>query len=60
MTFNSLEKLLRSNGWEYEYTRGSHHYYKHPTRKGKITVPKHQGDIPIGTVNFILKQAGIK
>ena len=29
-------------------------------KKGKVTVPKHKGDIPKGTVNSILKQAGLK
>ena len=26
----------------------------------KVTVPNHKGDIPIGTVRAILKQAGLK
>ncbi len=27
---------------------------------GSIPVPKHKGDIPKGTINNILKQAGLK
>lgn len=27
---------------------------------GKITIPKHRGDIKKGTLNAILKQAGLK
>jgi len=27
---------------------------------GKVTIPKHNGDVKKGTLNSILKQAGIK
>ena len=27
---------------------------------GKVTIPKHKGDVEKGTLNTILKQAGIK
>ena len=60
MKFKELEKLLKDDGWEYEYARGSHFYYSHPLKKGKVTVPNHKGDIPKGTANSILKQAGLK
>ncbi len=40
--------------------RGSHYQYKHPTKKGKVTIPNHRGDIPQRVVNSILKQAGLK
>lgn len=30
------------------------------TKVGKVTVPNHSGDIPKGTANSILKQAGLK
>jgi predicted RNA binding protein YcfA (HicA-like mRNA interferase family) len=38
---------------------GSHQQFKHPTKKGKITIPHPKKDLPIGTVRSILKQAGI-
>lgn len=60
MTFKEIEKLIKADGWVYENTRGSHYYYPHPTKKGKITVPNHKGDIPKGTANSILKQTGLK
>jgi hypothetical protein len=28
--------------------------------RGKVTIPKHRGDIKKGTLNAILKQVGIK
>jgi predicted RNA binding protein YcfA (HicA-like mRNA interferase family) len=33
----------------------------HPLKKGRTTVPGHPGDeLPKGTLNSILKQAGLK
>ncbi|MDK0966304.1 type II toxin-antitoxin system HicA family toxin, partial [Clostridium perfringens] len=34
--------------------------YKHPTKKGRLTIPHPKKDLPIGTVRSIFKQAGIK
>jgi hypothetical protein len=42
-------------------TEGSHRQFKHPTKKGRVTVPrKPNNDLPIGTFNSILRQAGLK
>lgn len=61
MTFRELEKLLISNGWYHHHTNGSHYIYKHNETKRKLTgTPNHIGDIPKGTLNNILKQAGLK
>lgn len=39
----------------------AHTTYIDTTRKsGNIPVPNHKGDIPKGTLNNILKQAGLK
>ena len=57
MTKRELLKLLKKAGWEL-------------VREGKcevwgkdgqtIPIPRHKGDIPVGTANNILKRAGIK
>lgn len=60
MTFREIEKIVLNDGWVLQGSRGSHYYYTHPTKKGKVTIPNHKGDIPKGTVNSILKQAGLK
>lgn len=60
MKFKELIKLLEKDGWYYVATRGSHFYYQHASKPGKVTIPNHKGDIPKGTVNSILKQAGLK
>ena len=60
MTAKEIIKQLKADGWiEYD-TRGSHIQFKHPVKPGKVTIPSHSGDIPKGTLNSILKQAGLK
>jgi predicted RNA binding protein YcfA (HicA-like mRNA interferase family) len=54
-------KLIEDNGWYLVRTRGSHRQYKHPSRRGLVTVPGKPGnDLAPGTANSILKQAGLK
>ncbi|MCL2355375.1 MAG: type II toxin-antitoxin system HicA family toxin [Oscillospiraceae bacterium] len=60
MTFREMEKLLKKNGWYYHHANGSHYNYKHDVKDGIVVVPRHKGDIPIGTLKKILKQAGLK
>jgi predicted RNA binding protein YcfA (HicA-like mRNA interferase family) len=31
-------KMIEQNGWYHIDTRGSHRQYKHPTKKGRITI----------------------
>ena len=57
MTSRDILKVLRKDGWYIVDQDGSHAQLKHPTKPGKVTVPIH---IPPGTLNSILKQAGLK
>jgi predicted RNA binding protein YcfA (HicA-like mRNA interferase family) len=61
-TMNSAQliRLLLSDGWRLVHTVGSHHQFKHPTKRAKVTVPHPKKDLPIGTTRSILKQAGLK
>jgi predicted RNA binding protein YcfA (HicA-like mRNA interferase family) len=53
--------MLETDGWFPVATRGSHRQYKHPTKAGRVTVAGHLGDdLAPGTLNSILKQAGLK
>lgn len=53
--------MLEADGWQLVKTRGSHRQYKHPAKPGKVTVSgKPSVDVPPGTLNSILKQAGLK
>ena len=41
--------------------KGSYRQFKHPTKQGVVTVAgKPNVDVPVGTLNSILKQAGLK
>ncbi|WWU66791.1 type II toxin-antitoxin system HicA family toxin (plasmid) [Clostridium baratii] len=55
-----LVKLIIKDGWYEVNCVGDHHQYKHPTKKGRITIPHPKKDLPVGTVRSIFKQAGIK
>jgi predicted RNA binding protein YcfA (HicA-like mRNA interferase family) len=54
-------KLIEKEGWYLARTRGSHRHFKHPLKPGLVTISGHPSvDIPRGTLNSILKQAGLK
>jgi predicted RNA binding protein YcfA (HicA-like mRNA interferase family) len=53
-------KKLKQDGWREVARRGSHRQFKHPTKKGRVTVPHPKLDLPKGTLRAIEKQAGIK
>lgn len=59
MNSAALIKKIQADGWVLVHTAGSHHQFKHPVKKGKVTVPHPKKDLPIGTAKNILKQAGI-
>lgn len=53
--------MLERDGWRLVATRGSHRQFKHPSKTGRVTVPgKPSDDLAPGTLNSILKQAGLK
>ena len=51
--------MLKADGWYEVACDGDHHQYKHPTKKGKVTVPHPRKDIPIRTLKSIQKQSGL-
>ncbi len=61
MNFQDVLKKLKKNGWYVVDQVGSHVQLKHPTKPGRVTLPKHGSkDIPIGTIKSIAKQSGIE
>jgi len=53
--------LIEEDGWYLDRTRGSHRQYKHPSKRGLVTIPgKPSDELAPGTKNSILKQAGLK
>jgi predicted RNA binding protein YcfA (HicA-like mRNA interferase family) len=54
-------KLIERDGWYLARTRGSHRHFKHPKKSGIVTIAGHPSvDMPRGTLNSVLKQAGLK
>lgn len=61
MKYREIIKAVEDDGWRLASQKGSHRQYEHPTKPGKVTISGHPGeDVPPGTLNSILKQAGLK
>ena len=50
--------MLQEDGWFRVGIRGSHWQFAHPTKRGRVTVPHPNKDIPRGTVASVYRQAG--
>lgn len=58
--FRDVLKLLDCDGWTLVRQSGSHRQFKHPVKKGRVTVAgKPKDDVPLGTLRSILKQADL-
>ena len=60
MNVKDVLRILKKDGWFEVAQEGSHIHMKHGIKPGKVTVPSHNGDMKPGTLNSILKQAGLK
>lgn len=53
-------KIIKDDGWYHIRTQGSHRHFKHPTKKGKVTIAgKPNDELHPKTTKSILKQAGL-
>lgn len=58
---SEIMKMLKEDGWEISYQQGSHRQFKHPAKKGKVTVNKKPSEtLSQEILNSIFKQAGWK
>ncbi len=62
MKAKEIIRLIEKDGWYIVRQKGSHRQFKHPSKKGLVTVSVHRlsDDIAPGTETSILKQAGLK
>ena len=60
MNSRMVVRNLERDGWVEVNRKGSHAQFKHPTKKGRVTVPHPKKDIPAGTLKSIEKQSGLK
>ena len=57
----NLIKLIEKDGWYLDRTRGSHRQFRHSTKPSIVTIAGKLGlEVPPGTFNSVLKQAGLK
>jgi predicted RNA binding protein YcfA (HicA-like mRNA interferase family) len=52
-------RLLLDDGWYEVGQTGSHRHFKHPQKKGKVTVPHPRRDLPLKTLKSIERQSGV-
>jgi predicted RNA binding protein YcfA (HicA-like mRNA interferase family) len=61
MKVRDIIRQLESDGWRLVRTTGSHRQFQHSVKLGTVTIAgKLGGDVPIGTLNSILKRSGLK
>ncbi len=54
-------KLIEGDGWFQIGQKGSHRQFKHPSKKGRVTVSGNLGhELPKGTLASILRQAQLE
>jgi len=58
MSSTDVIRLLTDDGWYLYNVKGSHHHFKHPTKKGKVTVPHPKKKPPTRYSELHLKANG--
>jgi predicted RNA binding protein YcfA (HicA-like mRNA interferase family) len=54
-------RLLNRDNWSLDYWKGDHRQFRHPVKRGKVTVRgKHSDTFSPENLNSIWKQAGWK
>lgn len=52
--------ILKKDGWYKVDSNGDHQQYKHPRKKGRVTVPHPRKDLSANVLKSIERQANIK
>ena len=62
MKVRDVIKMIENDGWYVVRQRGSHKQYKHPAKKGLVTIACHRmsDDLAPGTLSSILKTSRFK
>lgn len=61
MKVREVIRLIEADGWHLVRTKGDHRQFHHSSKPGTVTVAgKLSRDVPPGTLNSILRQAGLK
>ena len=54
-----LLRIIKADGWKLVAQKGSHRQFKHPTKKGRVTVPHPVKDVTQFVLKRISEQSGI-
>ena len=61
MKIREVIRLIEDDRLYLARMKGDHRQYKHPSKKGLVTISgKLSDDVDKGTLNSVLKQAGLK
>ncbi|MCK1338328.1 type II toxin-antitoxin system HicA family toxin [Bradyrhizobium sp. 38] len=60
MSSRDIISALHKDGWVQVAQKGSHVQFRHPSKKGRVTVPHPKRDIALGTLKSIEQQSGLK
>ncbi len=60
ITPQKLRKILEKNGFVFSRQSGSHAVFRNREKNLRTVLPMHNKDIPKGTLNAILKDAGLE
>ncbi|HYB10888.1 MAG TPA: type II toxin-antitoxin system HicA family toxin [Alphaproteobacteria bacterium] len=60
MDSRQIIKKIEADGWYEVAQKGSHKQFRHPTKKGRVTVVHPAKDVTIGTLRSIERQSGVK
>jgi predicted RNA binding protein YcfA (HicA-like mRNA interferase family) len=59
LSSREIIRKLEADGWVLDHVSGSHHIFRHQTKRGPVVVPHPRKTLKRGTQRAILKQAGL-
>ena len=60
MSYRETVERLRAAGFAFDrQAKGSHEVWYNPETHRRVTVPHHPGDLPMGTLRAIIREAGL-
>jgi len=59
-TSAELIKIVENDGWILDRVKRSHHHFRHPFKKGIVTIPHPVKDIDPKTASSIKRQASLR
>lgn len=60
MRSGEVIRIIEKDGWYEVRQSGSHKHFRHPSKKGTVTVPHPKAEMAIGTLKSIEKQSGVR